>query len=608
MRRVLAASAALLLGVTCARAESWRHFRIMLWQTPTAVQIAALKRLGVDGTKLIANRSEHGKLVDAGAVKVLRAGGMRWYVENIATDFYAAYHRWQPSVPVNAAFLADQRAHAADPSSLAPFVRDPSLSDRVALAVITARLRRTVRAWEPYRPLFYSLGDETGIADLAANWDFDFSPASLAGFRLWLHGQYRNLAALNAEWNTDYADWEAIQPITTTAAMARGNAAPWSDFKAWMDTSFARAVRTGTEAVHAADPQALAAIEGAQIPGWGGYDYAKLADAVDVMEIYDAGGNLAMARSFNPNLILLTTSAETGPTGIRHIWREALRGTRGLILWDDDHAIVQADGRIGPRGREDAATFAALRGPVGDLLLHAPRVAEPVAILASQASFRMRWLAEHRAEGDAWTRHSAADAWDDRTLRAGLDRVTTALRRNGVMSRFVSENGAAHGGLRGLRVLILPDVVALSPQAAAAIARFAAHGGLVIATGESVRFDAHGRRLAKPPPEPGVRLADADVTPARLRALLARAGVHPGFRLAAPDGTLASDVDAYARRDGGRLVLGLQGAAGGSRVTLHLPTPQPITDVMTGRNLGRTDQFALTLDPAVPTLLAIGAR
>ena len=291
-----------------------------------------------------------------------------------------------------------------------------------------------------------------------------------------------------------------MTPVTTTAAMARAddNFAPWSDFKAWMDTAFARAVRAGTDAVHAADPEARAAIEGAQIAGWGGYDYAKLAGAVDVMEIYDAGANLAMARSFNPKLVLLTTSAESGPAAIHEIWQEALRGTRGLILWDPDNKVVRADGSLGPRGRELAATFAALRGRAGDLLLRAPRVAQPVAIMASQASFRVRWLLQHRAAGDAWSKRSAADEWDDTSLRASTDRFASALRRIGVAPRFVSDAQVAGGALRKLRALILPDVLALSPEAAAAIRGFAAKGGLVIAEGATGRFDAHGRRLPRP--------------------------------------------------------------------------------------------------------------
>ena len=51
-----------------------------------------------------------------------------------------------------------------------------------------------------------------------------------------------------------------------------------------MDIAFARALAGGSAAVHAADPHALAAIEGAQAPGWGGYDYARLAHSVDLIE------------------------------------------------------------------------------------------------------------------------------------------------------------------------------------------------------------------------------------------------------------------------------------------------------------------------------------
>ena len=91
------------------------------------------------------------------------------------------------------------------------------------------------------------------------------------------------------------------------------NFAPWNDFKAWMDTSFADALRFGTNAVHRADPRALSAIEGVQVPGWGGYDYAKLARAVDVMEIYDGEENLPLVRSINPGVVPLITSFGAAP-------------------------------------------------------------------------------------------------------------------------------------------------------------------------------------------------------------------------------------------------------------------------------------------------------
>ncbi|HEY6432469.1 MAG TPA: hypothetical protein VIZ17_10845, partial [Acetobacteraceae bacterium] len=212
------------------------------------------------------------------------------------------------------------------------------------------------------------------------------------------------------------------------------------------------------------------------------------------------------------------------------------------------------------------------------------------------------------AAGDAWSKRSAADEWDDASLRAGTDRFASALRRIGVAPRFVSDAQVAGGALHGLRALILPDVLALSPEAAAAIRGFAAQGGLVIAEGETGRFDAHGRRLLTSPVAglPSHRLAAADVTPDRLRSLLADAGVRPAFRLLGPDGRTASDVDAYARADGGQLILALQSAHDGGAVVLALPHPRMITDLLASKKLGRTDRLSVALDPAVPTLLAVG--
>ena len=78
---------------------------------------------------------------------------------------------------------------------------------------------------------------------------------------------------------------------------------------------------------------ALAAIEGVQIPGWGGYDYSLLVDAVDVMEVHD----LPLAHSLNPRLVTLTTSFGERAAGHPcHLARSAGWQPRHLILWDSE--------------------------------------------------------------------------------------------------------------------------------------------------------------------------------------------------------------------------------------------------------------------------------
>ena len=97
-------------------------------------------------------------------------------------------------------------------------------------------------------------------------------------------------------------------------------------------------------------PTLCAAIEGAQIPAGAATTILSLATSVDAMELYAYGENIPIARSFNPELILLTTSFGSGPRETHRVWREFLRGTRGLVLWDDKREFVGEDGSSAATG------------------------------------------------------------------------------------------------------------------------------------------------------------------------------------------------------------------------------------------------------------------
>ncbi len=589
---------AIALSIASASAHAWDGYQIIEWQARDAAQLATLKRLGVTAGTVIANRDGSGTPI-ARQIAPLLANGMRWYVENIATDFYAPYHRWFPDHAVNWRFVEAQQRYRANSTDRAALWRDPSLLASEWQQKIRARLAATVREQARYRALYYSLGDETGIADLSAFWDFDLSPASLAGMRDWLRHEYGSLAALNAEWDTHFVRWSEVRPETTREAMRRGddNFAAWADFKAWMDVAFARALRVGTDAVHAADPRAFAAIEGVQIPGWGGYDYSLLTQAVDVMEVYD----LPLARSLNPRLIMLSTSFGSTPRDLHAIWRGVLQGSRGLILWDDDNSIVRPDATLGERGRGYADIFAELRGPLGALLTDCQPQVAPVAILYSPASFRTQWMLDHRPQGDAWMTRSAEDELGSNAVRDAMRAYAQALAHIGVQPQFLSDQMLANGALerRGIRLLILPHVIALSEAAAHAMQRFAQSGGSVIADTQPGLFDSHSRRLPQP------LSTAAQVVPEAKGEYLSRAGVSPPLHVDAPN----DDVEIHVCRHHGRTAVALQRDFSpqitNGVVQLTLPHPAEIVDLRQRRSLGRTASVVLTLDPVTPTILSI---
>jgi Beta-galactosidase len=619
----LKATAALLAGLAAAAAAAagsppgarpaWSDYRAIVWHPQKPGSCAALKAVGIDAGAVIAEDRDRPAQGIEQRIAPLGDCGLSWYVENIATDFYSAYHRFTPGKPVNWRFIEAKKAYRDDPRDLRAFIRDPSLSDPAWLARIRERLAQTVRVHSARRPLFYDLGDEPGIADVSAFWDFDFSPHSLAALRRWLKERYGDVAALNAQWGSRFADWESVVPMTTAEAMKRadGNYSAWSDFKEWMDFEFARAIAAGTQAVHAADPRAYAAIEGAQIPGWGGYDYSRLASAVDVMEIYDDGGNVEIARSLNPRLVVLRTSY-AGPNEARELWRSLLRGSRGVVVWDPNGEIA------GERGRMLAPHLREIKAGLAARLIRARRDTAPVAVLYSPASMRAQWMLDWRPRGTAWSDRRPNEVYEDASaVRASMTGFLDALGRVGLEARIVTPRTLEQGALRrGIRALILPRALALSEKEGAEIRRFADAGGTVIAEEVPGAFDEHCRRRPAPlladlfGERPGKARARLFGDPLRrggeLLKILADAGVEPAFALEGRDGARAFDIETQRWRDGKATIIALQRAAAGApagTVVLALREDARVTDLRAGRVLGTGKRFEVEVGAVAPTLL-----
>jgi Beta-galactosidase len=617
----------------------WSDYQIIMWQARTRNGYATLRRLGITAGMVEADHREETRTYVADMVEPLLANDLRWFLENIATDFYSPYHKWSGDRPVNWRFLEAKERFRQNPLDLEAFVREPSLSDPDWLDKVHDRLIRDVRSLQPYRPLYYDLGDEAGIADLSVFWDFDFSEASLTAMRVWLRERYGSLTSLNQEWGSEFSRWEQVMPMTTREAMERSdqNFSAWADFKEWMDIAFAHALQSGTKAIHAAAPDAVAAIEGAQIPGWGGYDYFRLAASVDAMELYDYGDNVELVRSFKPEMLMLTTSFDRGPSEAHRIWRELLRGTRGIVLWDEKNEFVDENGNVGERGREAAPYFAELRGGLGALLINNRRHTDPIAVLYSPASMRVQWMLDRKASGEDWTRRSASTEYQDDAIRTATRNFARLIEHSGLQHRFVSSEEVRRGDLRrgDYRILMLPQTIALSTLEAKEIRDFVEQGGLVIASSEPGIFNEHGRRMAQP------LLRDVFAGPATratmrfafgrgkaiywnfvdahgrenahvLAEILETAGVRPRFPLIRADGRPESDVETYIFENGGVTIVALLRdyaapsiAAGPETVVLALPQPLNAYDLRTGRSLGSNDRITVELGPVEPVLLAV---
>ena len=155
------------------------------------------------------------------------------------------------------------------------------------------------------------------------------------------------------------------------------------------------------------------------------------------MELYDYGENAEMARSFNPELIMLTTSFNSGPAEAHRVWSEFLRGTRGLILWGEKHEFAAEDGSLGDRGRQAASYFGEIRGGLGALLIASEPHTDPIGILYSPASQRVQWLLDRRMTGEEWSRRNASSEYQDDAVRASIRNFARTLQHMGLQYRFL---------------------------------------------------------------------------------------------------------------------------------------------------------------------------
>lgn len=622
-------------------ARRWTDYEVMMWQPHSAAQAAKLQEVGINAGQF----NGRNKILPEFLVK----NNMRWYAENLATDFYSEYHRYRTDRIQQWSWLQAKELLKKNLDSKEAFKRHPSLSDPAWHATIHDRLVDATRRLSPYRPVFYDLADETGIADLAAFWDFDFSDQSLSAMREWLKARYGTLAALNRQWGTAFATWELVMPETTREAMRRSddNYSSWADHKQWMDIAYARALKVGVDAVHSVDPGAYVAIAGGQMPGWGGYDYYRLTQVLDAIEPYDIGSNIEMIRSFKPSMPFVTTEFARGPWEKHRIWFELLHGARGNIIWDEKSEHVGADGTIGARGREVAPNYLELRGGIAALLINSVRQSDPVAIHHSQASMRTEWMVAQKPKGDAWIeRTSSTERMDSDFLRL-RESYCRLVEDLGLQYKFVAYTQIEEGELLkgGYRVLILPRSSSLSEGEVSAIHEFAARGGLVIADGEPGVFDEHSRKRPAgalsdlfTSGSKAVKLDALDYYQLRLMSkegalrekaeeLFQAQGVQPAFAVLDASGHSVAGIETHRFQNGGVTLIGLlsnpqqrvdelgppefksnQRFEKTVNVRLVLPEEYYAYDLRGAKLIGRTRELAVTLDPYEPALFAFTAN
>ena len=423
-----------------------------------------------------------------------------FYVMNMCRALYWSWNEAKPIFRRQYETFLQQRDRKV-------FIRTPCVNNPDVEATIRKRTQRILEGLREHRhlSLLYDVRDEPSITSFILASDSCFCEHCMAKMRTWLQDRYADLAALNAEWGTDFADWDAVEPITTLEALERRDAgewnfAPWADHRAFMNHSFARACAIIREETRAADPDALVGPAGTQCPStFGGYDFEQLVPVCDWVEAYDFGQSVDLFRSFKPRREFPIVKTDFSKAGAKMVeamlWAYVFQsgGYSGAIIWESNAIIDTESDDLPPSdvGKGRRPVYLGLRDGIPRLLQDADEVNSPVAVLYSHASVDADFITA------AANRPRTINAYEPERYSMFDCRAAwwKLLEDRGLRPTFISSKQVAGGELatRGVKLLVLPRAIALSDAEAERMRQFVNDGGVLVADSFCGRMDEHCR-------------------------------------------------------------------------------------------------------------------
>ena len=431
-------------------------------------------------------------------------------------------------------------------------VRHPSYADKDFTAKEEAQVKKFAEGMLPFAPLSLIMSDETALTSYTRDFDYDFHPGYIAGFREKLKEKFGSLEALNAALGTTIKTFEEIQPPTADEAKASGNWGLFNEWRAYNDEMWAGAFVMYEKAMKEKYPQARLSLSGSQESAvFNGIDWARLSPIFGAICGYGGRFQELQRMCFHPINFRATPWGGYGRNGRavdQQLWSSLLTGGSGMgLFWW--LSLRNSDLGFCRSGRDYQRVIAEMRSGIAKEYMQSQRQFSPVAILWSPNSQRISWAQGKFEE----FKKVEADTVDSLTA-AEFDPY------------FISEPELAAGELekRGAKVVVLPMTLSLGTGLKKggigeipALEKFVAGGGMIVAAGAPVCDE-----FLQPSTWPEslkskwVPWAEAKRS---LAATLAKAGVLPYVTLRAADGGPAKGTSAAIHRlpSGGAALLTL---------------------------------------------------
>lgn len=377
--------------------------------------------------------------------------------------------------------------------------RTPCLSDPNFRGLSYKNVKDTARKYGPLGPVGYCMGDENSLTTCGVprrhspSADICFSEFCINNFHDWLKGKYGSLEKLNAEWGSEFKQWDEVLPSTKEEMRATkgGNYSSWTDHREFMDDVWAETPQRWRKALQEKDQHAGIGISGTGPPSaYTGFDYWKLVKTFDYFNLYRWISQGEIWSSFLPDKNY-THWAGYGQSDkdIRYgNWWSIVNKHRGISYFKipffvnpdltlTEHAVCIRD------------SLKDIKEGIGRIAITSEKLNDGIAILYSQSSLRAAWVTgegKPRVKTSKYEYHEKTEegpgiSWDEIRYIDNMDMYCMLLKGAGLSYKFISYEQVAKGELSKYKALILPYTMSLSSQEAEAIKKFVKDGGLLIA-------------------------------------------------------------------------------------------------------------------------------
>ncbi len=401
------------------------------------------------------------------------------------------------------------------------------------LAKVEETARKTARDQRPYGILAHTLGDENYMSAWRPDGRYLDHPKVWEKFRIFLRTLYPDIEALNDQWETSFADWDAIY-FESEKQMLRSldNPSAWVDMRFFIEAAYAGVHHRMRTAIQEEHPGVMVGFDGAEeYSSYDGYDWWLLAPGMDMLNVYHnylipgkyskKMFNGEAAQSFGPDARMKgcwinNTDLRYGShyttwylllNGWNSVWwwnATFLHPANGALKWNmQPTTIVEGMARAAREVKQGPAT----------LIAHATKQVDPIAVHYSSANWhgstiecgngkhinnlglsRDKWMAPSLIRDQ-----EQKDLWGTITPKGHYAAASKSfymlLHDMGYQPRTMARQEIEQDELikAKIKMLVLPFVVSLSDTEAQKIRAFVEAGGMIVADYRCGLRDMHGR-------------------------------------------------------------------------------------------------------------------